>query len=283
MAEEVPLPDVKPVIRSIKSKFPESKDQLIPMLQYVQTELGYLPSEAMKGIAECLKVPVSHVYGVATFYAQFRFKPLGKNRITVCRGTACHVRGSGRLVEDLERELGIKPGDTTPDLEFSVETVACIGSCALAPVEVVNDRVYGKMTPKKQKSVLEELKGGAPQAEEKEEPEKKPAAAKKPEQGARRAAGKKPAKKKEPSRQKPAKRAASKGGKKTVKKSPQKTTAKAPAKKTARKKAVKKAAKKKAAKKRAARKTVKKSAAKKSKAKKAGKRAKKSPAGKSRK
>ncbi|HUT54081.1 MAG TPA: NADH-quinone oxidoreductase subunit NuoE [bacterium] len=206
MANEVVLPEVGPLIEKMKEKFAAAGDQLIPMLQHLQTEMGYLPNEGLTSIADYLKVPASHVYGVATFYAQFRFKPLGFNRITVCRGTACHVRGSQRLLDEIEREMKIKAGDTTPDLMFSLQTVACLGSCAQAPVVVVNDKVYGKMTSKAAKKIIsqvgaEKTAPAAPPApsakaeDKKAQPEKK-AAAQKPAPESKKPAAKKPAAKK---------------------------------------------------------------------------------------
>ena len=133
-------------LEKLPSHFSPTRSLLIPVLQFVQGELGYLPTRAMQGIAEYLGIPESEVYGVATFYAQFRFTPIGKNIITICRGTACHVRGSAKIQEDLERHLGIEPFQTTPDMLFTMEAIACFGSCALAPVVVVNKKVYGWQT-----------------------------------------------------------------------------------------------------------------------------------------
>lgn len=287
------------VLSRMRSGFPASKDQLIPMLQFVQENLGYLSPESMFGIAEYLKVPASHVYGVATFYAQFRFQPLGKNRITVCRGTACHVRGGSSVLNEIQKQLSIGPGETTDDLMFSLETVACVGSCALAPVVVVNKRVYGKVTSKKISEIIQELKTGktpeeikaqeeaakkekaAPSKPEKAEevvlPEEAPAEEKprkkavkkagaksKGKAAKKKALGKKTAKK---TGKKSAKKAAKKAGKKTAKKAGAKKAGKASAKKAAaKKKSVKKAAKKTAKKtsKKAARKAGVKKAAKKS-------------------
>jgi NADH-quinone oxidoreductase subunit E len=130
------------------------KAELIPILQQVQKVLGYLPEEAMSQIARFVDVPECTVYGVATFYAQFKFVPLGRNVIKVCRGTGCYVRGAPRILDEIEKLLGIKDGETTPDMEYTLETVACFGSCALAPVMVINDRVYGRMTPDKVKQIL---------------------------------------------------------------------------------------------------------------------------------
>ncbi len=129
---------------------------LIPVLQKVQEELGYLPEEAVSEIAHFLGVSESEVYGVASFYAQFRFIRQGEHTVKVCQGTACHVRGGRRILDTVVRELGIQPGETTEDYKFSLERVACFGSCALAPVMVVDKTVYGKMTtPKARKTVAE--------------------------------------------------------------------------------------------------------------------------------
>lgn len=162
MSNEDQIKEIEPVVQKMRAKFKATSDQLIPLLQFVQGELGYLPRPALLAIADYLKAPAAHVYGVATFYAQFRFHPLGKNRLTVCRGTACHVRGSARHLSDLEAGLRIKAGETTPDLQFSLETVPCVGSCALAPVIIVNKRVYGKVNPKRMKEVLDDLRGIKP-------------------------------------------------------------------------------------------------------------------------
>ncbi|HGJ66008.1 TPA: NADH-quinone oxidoreductase subunit NuoE [bacterium] len=129
---------------------------LIPALQMAQALYGYLSIPVLEKIADHLQIPLSRAYGVATFYAQFRFKPSGKYVIKVCRGTACHVRGSKGILEALERELNIKDGDVTPDLKFSIETVACLGTCFLAPVIMINDRYFGKLTSKKIRDVLKE-------------------------------------------------------------------------------------------------------------------------------
>lgn len=138
----------------IFTHFTGTKEELIPVLQEAQTRFGYLPVEAMRQIGRFLKVPESTVFGVATFYAQFKFVPTGRNIVKVCRGTACHVRGSPQIVDEVEKQLGIRAGETRADLEYSLETIACFGSCALAPVMVVNEKVYGRMTPKKVGEIL---------------------------------------------------------------------------------------------------------------------------------
>ncbi len=139
----------KKQIDGILSDFSRDRSSLIPILQQVQQNFGYLPEEAMQTIAGFLRLSDSTVYSVSTFYTQFKFAPSGKNIIRVCRGTACHVRGSASLLRDIERRLGIKPGETTEDLEYTLETVACIGACALAPTITVGDETYGQMTTKK--------------------------------------------------------------------------------------------------------------------------------------
>ncbi|MGD9142749.1 MAG: NADH-quinone oxidoreductase subunit NuoE [Dehalococcoidia bacterium] len=130
------------------------KSELIPILQETQAQFRYLPAAAMKEIAVFLHMPESTVYGVSTFYAQFKLTPLGKRIIRVCRGTACHVRGASKVLTELENRLGIKQGETTEDLEYTLETVACIGACALAPTMTIDSETYGKMTPKKVAEVL---------------------------------------------------------------------------------------------------------------------------------
>ncbi len=137
------------------SSFEGRPDDLIPILQQLQAEFGYLPHEAMLAAAGALGVPESRVYAVATFYAQFRFTPIGKTHIMVCRGTSCHVRGAPRILEAVERRLGIKEGQTTPDREFSLETVACIGACGLSPCAMVNKKVEASLTPGKVADLLE--------------------------------------------------------------------------------------------------------------------------------
>jgi len=146
--------DIEEKLTEVFKRFKGTKDELIPILEAVQEEFGYLPREAMLKISRRLRIPESNIYGVATFYALFRLKPSGKNIIRVCRGTACHVRGGARILQEFENRLGIKAGETTPDLEYSLETISCFGSCALAPVVVVNRQVYGRMTPAKVAEVL---------------------------------------------------------------------------------------------------------------------------------
>jgi NADH-quinone oxidoreductase subunit E len=146
--------DIKEQLDDILSQHKGEKSELIPILQETQEKLRYLPTEAMKEIARFLRIPESTIYGVSTFYAQFKLTPLGKKIVRICRGTACHVRGGAKIMEEIEKELGIKAGETTEGLEYTLESIACFGSCALAPVMVIDKTVYGRMTPAKAKSIL---------------------------------------------------------------------------------------------------------------------------------
>jgi len=127
---------------------PNDRSTLIPLLQEVQTIYGYLPENALRDISNFVKVPLSRVYGVATFYNQFRLMPLGENIIRVCRGTACHVKNSANILFALEAELGVMAGHTTRDKKFTLEVVNCIGACSIAPVILVNDDYHGRITVK---------------------------------------------------------------------------------------------------------------------------------------
>ncbi len=122
------------------------RDALIPVLQDIQAAFGYLPPETMVAAARFCRIDPVEVYGVPTFYAQFKFSPVGKNTIMVCQGTACHVMGGARILEEVVSELGIQPGETTKDGMFTLERVACIGACALAPAMVVNKDTHGRVT-----------------------------------------------------------------------------------------------------------------------------------------
>ena len=150
--------DIREQLSEILSHYTGQRDELIPILQEAQERFGYLPDEVMSGIAKFLRLSESTVFGVATFYAQFKFTPTGKRIVKVCRGTACHVRGGARILREVEKRLGIKPGETTSDFEYTLETIACFGSCALAPVTVVNKNVYGRMTATKVRQILVDTK-----------------------------------------------------------------------------------------------------------------------------
>lgn len=136
------------------SSYSRDRRNVIALLQAVQKEFSYLPKEAMQGIAHFLEVPEVEVYGVATFYNQFRLAPLGKHHVRVCMGTACHLAGGKLVSEALERQLDIKVGETTQNKEFSLERVACVGCCMLAPVVLIGEDVHPKMTPFKAEEAL---------------------------------------------------------------------------------------------------------------------------------
>jgi len=141
----------------IKAHSPISKESMIPLLQEVQCETGYVSSEAMAEIARATGVPVSRVYGVATFYKQFRFAPLGEHVIMLCRGTACHVKQSASLVDHIKRRLKIGPDGNSRDGRFSLILVACLGACSIAPVVKLDDDFFGHLTPEKLDRILDSL------------------------------------------------------------------------------------------------------------------------------
>ncbi len=134
--------------------FQSKEEELIPLLQRVQNVQGFISVPSMKRIAGFLRIPESKVFSVATFYAQFRFAPVGKTHVMLCRGTACHVKNAPKILEELENQLGIRSGETSGNREFSLETVACIGACSLAPCIVVNDEVKANLTPKMVKKMF---------------------------------------------------------------------------------------------------------------------------------
>lgn len=155
--DEQPTAEEEAVLKDIAARIAEfapDRGSLIPILQMVQQRHGYLPTGALKTAAEHLGMAPCEVYGVATFYNQFRFHPPGRHPIKVCLGTACHVKGGDIILENFERKLGIRHGETTPDREFSIERVACVGCCALAPVAVVDDTVHGHVAPSKVEGLI---------------------------------------------------------------------------------------------------------------------------------
>ena len=145
-------------VAEIVDKFGRDKGQLVSILQDIQAEYRYLPKDALVEVSQILDLPLSQVYSVATFFKAFSLEPRGKHQINVCIGTACHVRGAMRIVDSLKREIGVEPGQTTTDGKFSFEEVRCFGSCALAPVMVVDEEVYGNITTTKAKEILDKTK-----------------------------------------------------------------------------------------------------------------------------
>ena len=146
-------------VAAVLDTFPNpTRDQLIPILQAVQERMGYLSRDAMIAVGSRLKLPASKVYGVATFYNQFRFQPKGKIHCQVCRGTACHVKGSAAVLEALKQTLKIDAGQTTRDGMFSIEVVACIGACGLAPVVAINGEFHAGVTPDKIRKIIKQYR-----------------------------------------------------------------------------------------------------------------------------
>ncbi len=145
-------------LNEILSTYSGDKSELIPILQDIQSNLGYLPEDDIIKVSKFTRVPESEIYGVATFYTQFRFTPLGKKHIMVCKGTACHVKGAPQIIEGIERHLGIKEGEVTFDMEYSLESVGCLGCCALAPCAMINEDVESNLTLRDVKKIFSRIK-----------------------------------------------------------------------------------------------------------------------------
>lgn len=143
-----------PKVDAIIAKYPAKASSLMAVLQDIQGEFNYLPKEALQRVAKKTSIPFSRIYNVATFYNAFSLVPRGRHIISICMGTACHVRGSGKILEELERCLGVKAGETTPDRKFTLECVNCLGACALGPVMVIDGEYFGKLTPDKVSTTL---------------------------------------------------------------------------------------------------------------------------------
>jgi len=147
---------MRAALKQVLDRHTTDKSELIPIIQEAQDAIGYLPEDVLLDVSRHLNVPEAAIYGVATFYAQFYLEPQGKHRVRVCRGTACHVRGSGRISDLVERKLGVKEGETTDDMLFTYETVACLGACALAPVMIIDGKYFGSLTPDAAETILDE-------------------------------------------------------------------------------------------------------------------------------
>lgn len=147
-------PEQKEKLLQVIAAKKDEPGALMPILQEAQAIYGYLPIEVQTMIAEEMDIPLEKVYGVSTFYAQFTLNPKGKYRISVCLGTACYVKGSGDVMAEIEKQLGIGNGECTPDGKFSLDACRCVGACGLAPVMLVNEDVYGRMTPDQVKDIL---------------------------------------------------------------------------------------------------------------------------------
>jgi len=144
-------------ISEIIADYPISPESLIPVLQEIQEDFNFLSEDSIKEVAEGLGLPVHHVFSVATFYNVFSLKPKGRNIVKVCMGSACHVRGAARILEEIERSLGLKNGETSEDGNFSLETVNCLGACALGPIMVINKKYNGHITPAKVEKIFREM------------------------------------------------------------------------------------------------------------------------------
>ena len=149
--------DLAPAMKLVREMAPITEGDIIPLLQRLQDSYGYLPPEVVLAVCEETSLPASRVFGVATFYAQFSLEPRGKHLVRCCRGTACHVRGGHRVQDTLEKTMGVSDGETTEDMLFSLESVACLGACALAPVMVVDRTYHGKMTPRNTELLLKKI------------------------------------------------------------------------------------------------------------------------------
>lgn len=145
-------------VNRILDKHKDNRTALISILQDIQEEFNYLPAEALKLISEKLKLKLVDVYGVATFYKSLRLSPQGKHNITVCSGTACHVRGTSKILDEVQSQLGIGPGDTSKDKKFTFNTVNCLGACAIGPVMVIDGKYYGQITPIKARNLIKKYK-----------------------------------------------------------------------------------------------------------------------------
>lgn len=137
------------ILKKILDRHPHDKSSLIAVLQDIQQQFHYLPCEALIEAARVLEVPLSKVFSASTFYNAFSLNPRGENIIRICKGTACHIKGADQLLDQLEMELNIRPGETTKDMKFTVEVVNCVGACAMAPVMIVNDKYYANVRPQR--------------------------------------------------------------------------------------------------------------------------------------
>ena len=141
-------------VDTLIDSYADKKEQLISLLQDIQAEFNYLPQDVLVKVSQKLDIPLSQIYSVATFFRAFSLEPRGRHLVTICTGTACHVRGGQRLVDKIQRDYGIKPGETTEDLRFTLETVNCLGCCALGPVAVVDGKYESQLNPDKLDRVL---------------------------------------------------------------------------------------------------------------------------------
>ncbi len=156
MAKEMNGEMDKESLRQLLEKHESEPGALIPILQEIQESFGYLPEEALVFVSEEVGIPLGKIYGVVTFYSQFYLTPIGKNMVKVCHGTACHIGGAEKISEALYQELGVDEGDTTEDGGFTVERVACLGCCSLAPCVMINEKTHGRLTSRKIKKIIKQ-------------------------------------------------------------------------------------------------------------------------------
>jgi NADH-quinone oxidoreductase subunit E len=149
---------VKQKVKSVLERYNHDQGMLVSILQDIQAEYNYLPKETLVEVSQGLDIPLTQVYSVASFFKAFSLKPRGRHLINVCLGTACHVRGAVRILEEIERRLGIKAGETTKDLKYTLETVNCVGACALGPIVIIDGEYSGQMKTDKVKNLLESYK-----------------------------------------------------------------------------------------------------------------------------
>jgi NADH-quinone oxidoreductase subunit E len=150
--------DKRTRVDEIISRYEGGRESLVPILQGISNEFNWLPQEMLMRVSQVKQIPIEHILRIATFYKAFSLKPRGKNIITVCMGTACHVKGAPRILERFERELGIQTGQTTSDKQFTLEAVRCIGCCGLSPVATVGKDLYGKLSPAKAADILDKYR-----------------------------------------------------------------------------------------------------------------------------
>lgn len=147
------------LLNQLLDKYRGTEGSVIPVLQQAQEVFGYLPKDVLLKISEEIDIPISQIYGIVTFYSQFHLNPRGKNIIRCCLGTACHVRGAALIFDEIKNKLGLEDGEvTTPDLKFTLESVACIGACGLAPCLMINDETHGRLTPENVGEILDAVK-----------------------------------------------------------------------------------------------------------------------------
>lgn len=163
------MPEGNTVVREVVERYEHDDGMLIPMMQDLQAEFGYLPPDRLRELAAFLEIPLTRIYSVATFYASFRLAPKGQHEVTLCVGTVCHLKGATDILEAICREFEVEAGGTTPDRLFSFQPVNCVGACALAPVMIVDGKYYDGVTPSSAIDILHQLPAGDPESGDEDE------------------------------------------------------------------------------------------------------------------